>query len=143
VLARILLQSGVLEHPVQLIAEFTRRTKPVAFADDLILAIRGETVGEAKNFSILEMGKIIAWSKSKKIGFHEDKSKVMLISRRKRKEVKEIYINLNNKPLEQVTTMKWLGVIRDNKFKFSEHISYAAERCTKPIYSISKSAKVS
>jgi len=39
--------------------------------------------------------------------------------------------------------MKYLGIIIDNKIKFSEHISYAAERCTKLIHSLSKSAKVS
>jgi hypothetical protein len=50
---------------------------------------------------------------------------------------------LNKKPLEQVTTMKYLGIIIDNKLKFSEHISYAAEICTKLIHSLSKSAKVS
>ena len=37
--------------------------------------------------------------------------------------------------------MKYLGVIINNKFKFSEHISYAAERCIKLIYSLSKLAK--
>jgi len=57
----------------------------------------------------------------------------MLISRRKRKEVKDINIYLNNKPLEQVTTMKYLGIIIDDKFKFSQDISYAAEKCTKLI----------
>jgi hypothetical protein len=67
----------------------------------------------------------------------------MSISRRKRKEGKEINVFLNNKLLEQVTKMKYLGIIIDNKFKFSEHISYAAERCTKLIHSLSKSAKIS
>ena len=60
----------------------------------------------------------------------------MLISRRKRKENKEINIYLNNKPSQQVTT------IIDNKFKFSEHISYTAERSGKLIHSLSKSPKL-
>ena len=30
----------------------------------------------------------------------------------------------------------------DNIFKFSEHITYAAEKCTKHIYSLKKSAKI-
>ena len=89
------------------------------------------------------MNKITAWSKRNKVGFNEEKSKAMLISRRKRKEVKDIKIYLNNKPLEQVTTMKYLGMIIDDKFKFSQHISYAADKCTKLIYSLSKSAKLS
>jgi hypothetical protein len=101
---------------------FTRRTKVVAFVD-LILAIRGKTVNEAENFTNLEMSKVTTWSKRNSVGFNEDKSKVMLISRRKRKEVKYIKIYLNSKLLEQVTTMKYLGVIIDDKFKFGEHIS--------------------
>jgi hypothetical protein len=39
--------------------------------------------------------------------------------------------------------MKYLGIIIDNKFKFSEHISYAAEKCTILIHSLPKSAKIS
>jgi hypothetical protein len=65
------------------------------------------------------MSKITAWSKSNKVEFNEEKSKVMSISRRKRKEAEVINIHLNNKPLEQVTTMKYLGIIIDNKHKFS------------------------
>ena len=91
----------------------------------------------------MELSKITAWSKSNKISFNEEKSKVEFISRRKRKEVKEIKVYLLNKPLEQVTTMKYLGIIMDNKFKFSKLISYAAEICTKLLHSLSKSAKVS
>ena len=67
------------------------------------------------------MSKITAWSRNNKINFNEDKSKVMIISRRKRKENKEINIYLNNKPLQQVSTMKYLGIVIDSKFKFSEH----------------------
>ena len=53
-----------------------------------------------------------------KIRFDEEKSKITLILRRKRKEVKEINVYLNNKTLEQVTTTKSIGIIID-KFKFS------------------------
>jgi hypothetical protein len=77
------------------------------------------------------------------MSFNEQKSTAMLVSRRKRKEQKEIKIYLNYKPLEQVNRMKYLGIILDNKFKFTDHINYAAERCTKLIYSLAKSAKIS
>jgi hypothetical protein len=43
------------------------RTKAIAFADDLILVIRGETVSKAENFSNLEMRKITAWLKKNKV----------------------------------------------------------------------------
>jgi len=38
--------------------------------------------------------------------------------------------------------MKYLVVVMDNNFKFSEHVSYAAERSSKLIHSLSKSAKL-
>jgi hypothetical protein len=78
----------------------------------------------------------------KKITFNEEKTKVMLIWR-KRKETKEIAVYLNNKPLVQVNTMKYLGIIIDNKFKLSENMRYAAEKCKKLIHNLSKSAKIS
>jgi len=87
------------------------------------------------------MSKITASSRNNKITFNEDKPKFM-ISRRKIKENKKINIYLNNKPLQQVSTMNYLGILIDSKFNFRENISYAAERSSKLIHSISKSAKL-
>jgi len=89
--------------------QFTKNSKAVTFADDLILAIRKETIRAAENISNIEKSKIAAWSRNNKINFNEDKSRVMVISRRKRKENKENNVYLNNKPLQQVSTMKYLG----------------------------------
>jgi len=86
------------------------RTKVVDFADDLLLAIRGESVRAVENYANVELSKITLWSKNKII-FNEEKSKAMLVSRRKRREQKEIKVYLNNKPLEQVIRMKYLGII--------------------------------
>jgi len=38
--------------------------------------------------------------------------------------------------------MKYLGIIFDHKLTFREHINYMAEKCTKLILSLSKSAKL-
>jgi predicted GIY-YIG superfamily endonuclease len=90
-----------------------------------------------------ELSEITAWSKNNKIRFNEEKSEVMLVSRRKQKELKEIKVYLSNKPLEQVIQMKYLGIIRDHKFRFKEHTNYTVERFTKLIYNLSKMAKIS
>ena len=74
----------------------------VAFADDVILAVKAETIREAENLSNIEMGKITRWAKNNKMKFNENKSKAMLITRRNRKENKAIAVYLNNKRLEQV-----------------------------------------
>jgi hypothetical protein len=64
-----------------------KQPKVVAFADKLLLAIRSSTTRAAGNISNIEMSKITAWAKNNKIKFNEAKSKFMIVSRRKRKEV--------------------------------------------------------
>jgi hypothetical protein len=90
----------------------------------------------------VELSKTNVWSKSDKTRFKNKKSKVMLVLRRKRKEKKNITVYLNNKTLTQVTQSKYLGIILDHKFRFQEHIKYAAERCAKLIHSLSKAANM-
>jgi len=51
---------------------------------------RGKTVTEAENIAIVEMSKISKWAKANKIQFNERKSKVLLLTRRKRKERREL-----------------------------------------------------
>ena len=63
-----------------------KRTKVVAFADDLIIATRGESVRAVENYVNVENSKINVWAKNKKTRFNNKNSKVMIVSRRKRKE---------------------------------------------------------
>jgi hypothetical protein len=75
--------------------QFTKSPKALAFAVDLILAVRNEIIRAAENISNIEMSKIAVWSRNNKINFKEDKSKIMIISSWKRKGNKEINIYLN------------------------------------------------
>jgi len=43
-------------------------------------------VREAENISNIELSKISSWAKDNKIRFNEQKSKTMLLTRRKRRE---------------------------------------------------------
>ena len=66
--------------------KLTSRSKAIALADDLIILTTGETVAEAENYMNMELRKIQDWAQNNKLKFNENKSKVMLMSRRKRKE---------------------------------------------------------
>jgi len=120
---------------------FRKQIKAVAFADDLLIAVKAESIRDAENITNIEMNKILNWAKNNKINFNEQKSKAMVISRRKRKENKEITVYMNNKPLEQVQKIKYLGIFIDSKLNFRDHIMYTASKCTKLIHALSKSAK--
>jgi len=67
----------------------------------------------------------------------------MMISRRKRIENKNVSIYQNNKLLEQVNTIKYLGIIIASKLNFREHLIYISTKCSKLIHALSKSAKLS
>ena len=118
------------------------RTKVAAYADDMLIATRGDSIRAVENYANAEMSKIDEWARRNKIKFNE-KSKVMLVTRRKRRENKQIKIYLHFQPLEQVTQMKYLGIILDHKFKFQEHITYVAESCKRIIHNLSRAGKIS
>jgi hypothetical protein len=48
---------------------------------------------------------------------------------------------MNNKILEQVQKIKYLGIIIDSKLNFRDHIIHISSKCNKSIYALSKSAK--
>jgi hypothetical protein len=95
----------------------------------------------AENIANIELRKISSWTKDNKIRFNEQNSKAMLLTRRIRRERKELEIYLKYKPLMQVKTLKYLGIILDSKITFRDHIIDINGKCSKLIYTLSKSAK--
>jgi len=81
--------------------KYKEKSKVVAFADNLILAIRADSTRALENYSKGELNKITAWAKANKIKFNEVKSKVLLISRRKGKESRALNVYLNHKKLHR------------------------------------------
>ena len=102
---------------------YTKHSKTVAFTDDLVIMIKAESIREAENIANVEFSKISAWAKENKIRFNEQKPKVMPMTRRKRKERKELEIYQNNKPLLEVHSLKYLDIIFVSKLTFREHIN--------------------
>ena len=133
-----------MEHTVNALLnrQYEKHTEMVAFADDVILAVKAETIREAEILINIEMAKITRWAKNNKITFNENKSKVVLITRRKRKETKTLAVYLNSKRLEQVQKIRYLGIVIDSKINFREHILYTSQKCSKLIHALSRSAKM-
>ena len=49
---------------------------------------------------------------------------------------------MNNKPLEQVNSIKYLGITLDSKLNFREHIISTFKKCTTLINTLARSAKL-
>jgi tRNA G10 N-methylase Trm11 len=72
---------------------YTNRTKIVGFAEDLVITIKVEYIREAENIANVELSKISAWTKEKNL-IQWKKSNLMFMTRRKRKECKELELYL-------------------------------------------------
>jgi len=57
-------------------------------------------------------------------------------------EKKEIEIYVNNKTLQQVNSLNYVGIIFDSKLLFRDHINYIEGKCLKLIFVLYRSAKI-
>jgi hypothetical protein len=121
--------------------ECRKETKAIAFGDDLLIAVKAESIREAENISNIRMNKLLIWAINTKINFNEKKSKAMVISQRKIKENQEISVYMKNRLLEKVPKIKYTGIIINSKLNFREHIVCISSECTKLTHALSKSAK--
>jgi hypothetical protein len=72
--------------------------------------------------------------------FNETKSKAMLITRKRNKENINIY--LNNRILDVVNDLKYLGIYFDCRLTFDKHIRCIADNSSKLIHMLGRSAKL-
>lgn len=58
-----------------------------AFADDLIVLSKGSSHIEAQNYANSDINKIETWARNNKVEFNENKSKVLLITKKKTERI--------------------------------------------------------
>jgi len=59
--------------------EYTKNTKVIAYADDLMILVKGTTQVEVENYANIETHKVVKWAKNNKIDFNDKKSKTMIL----------------------------------------------------------------
>ena len=57
--------------------------KSIAFTDDILILTKGKNVIEAETYANEDMRKIEHWAEHNKLQFNENKSKVMVITKKK------------------------------------------------------------
>jgi hypothetical protein len=89
-----------------------------------------------------DLKKIENWAKENKMYFNENKSKVLLVTKKTSRDNRTLNIYLNSKRLEQVSELKYLGIYFDNRLSFDRHVDYITGKCTRIINMLAKSAKL-
>jgi hypothetical protein len=60
--------------------DIIRRTRVIAFADDLLVLSRGKCALDSENYANRDLKKIKNWARENKMHFNENKSKVLLVT---------------------------------------------------------------
>ena len=112
----------------QLIKKFPRThpTSLLVFADDKILIASGIDIDVIMDNLKKDVKTILEWCRENTLSLSEEKTKLMLIT--KKKNIPEPDFFINNKKIEWVNEFKYLGVIIDNNLNFNSHVKHVVKR---------------
>ena len=114
---------------------------PILFADDTNLFCTGIDLKSMIRQVNEELAKIYAWVNANKLSLNIDKTNFMLFMPKYSSHCAD-HIVINQTRIQEVKETKFLGVIIDNKLKWSAHIKYISKKIAKGIGIILKSRKV-
>ena len=111
----------------------------ILFADDTSVFLEGKDLAEITNTLNAGLAKLTVWLSANKLTINTSKSHFMMFHCAKLKSLgTNIPVILSNTILEQVTFIKFLGVIIDNKLTFERHIVYTKNKICKGLGIITK-----
>ena len=92
------------------------------YADDAVLLCNDKTRNEIKDKSEMEVQKIENWVIANKLTINYSKSNFILFSNQSQDNKNEnLYIRALNGTFKELTSVKYLGVIVDNKLSWNQH----------------------
>ena len=103
--------------------------KTIMFADDTTLIIQGKTFTELNTNYNKTINSLVDWIDANNLALNLEKTKIMCFST----DIHncDICHTIQNHEIEIVNSFKILGVILDNKFKFSDHFDMTYNKLLK------------
>ena len=98
----------------------------ITFADDTNLFMAAPSMQSLFQNVNMELDKIQAWFESNRLSINVSKTCFQLYSKRPIQDAPQIKIN--NASVRRASSVKFLGVIVDEKLTFKEHIAYVAKK---------------
>jgi len=106
-----------------------------------VILVKGSNHVEVENYANIETQKAVKWARDNKMRFNGQKPKIMIITKKRPKNRRNIKIFLNNKILKQADTINYLGITIDRRLNFNHHIDKIMGKSIKIVHAISRSAK--
>ena len=94
----------------------------IIFADDTMVLIEGHSYNNIIRILNNELYKINTWLQANKLTIYINKTHYMVFHQARLKPTKDVMIRQNKIAFTKIT--KFLGIIIDDKLKWTEHINY-------------------
>jgi len=106
--------------------------KTIVYADDTTLIIRGRTVAEAKQKANAILDRFYNYFTLNKLTINGSKTKYMIFCPKNKRNINlEGEIEINNVTLEQVKTIKFLGLVLNDNLNWKDHKMYIKSKIQK------------
>ena len=108
----------------------------ILFADDTVLCTQSVSFDALEREVNVELTKVYCWLASNKLTLNINKSKFMIVSRRR--TIPDLNILLNNVPLQSCVNYKYLGVTFDKDLNWKCHIDNITNKLAKSCGALAK-----
>ena len=120
--------------------KYLEESKISLYADDTTLYVSGRSQTDIMLSLRLELSVVYEWLKANKLSPNAEKMKYMILGSKCLLQTKpDLHIRMGDKPLEWVTSMKYLGAYLDDHLTFDDHISYVHSKSSKELGILRKS----
>ena len=101
------------------------------FADDSTITYSSENLPEAVKTTETEFKKVLDWLAANKLIINLEKTHLMLFTNKAHQG--NVSINANGHTINEITEIKFLGVMLDNKLSWKAHIKYISSKISKSV----------
>ena len=122
-------------------ANFSSFLFTILFADDTNVFVQGKGLDHIIDVMNDELCKLSEWVAINKLSLHLKKTKCMIFSLRK-EPISAKCVTLNGEIVDKVPIFKFLGVIIDDKLRWSDLVLYIKKKLSKGIGIICKAKRV-
>lgn len=112
------------------------RTKVVGFADDIAVVIVAKTISEMEATTNEAVRQIRLWLQNAELELADHKTEAVLITGRKKMEF--MTLTVGDTEIRSKQSVKYLGVMIDNRLNFKSHIAFATEKASKTQAALSR-----
>lgn len=110
--------------------------KIIGFADDIAIVAVAKHIHQVEAATNIAIAQVQAWLESASLELAGHKTEAVLIT--SRKTVEFINVKVGNQTIKSTRSLKYLGVMIDNKLSFKEHIEYVSKKAARTQASLAR-----